>query len=74
MTRARRLLAINNYFYRRGGAETVFFDHIDLFAAAGWEVVPFAMRHPANLPSAWSEYFVSQIEYGGPGGPIATGW
>jgi glycosyltransferase involved in cell wall biosynthesis len=71
MTRARRLLAINNYFYRRGGAETVFFDHIDLFAAAGWEVVPFAMRHPANLPSAWSEYFVSQIEYGGPGGPIA---
>ncbi|KRE15970.1 glycosyl transferase [Bosea sp. Root483D1] len=70
MTRARRLLAINNYFYRRGGAESVFLDHIDLFAAAGWEVVPFAMRHPANLPSAWSEYFVSQIEYGEAGGPI----
>ena len=38
MTRARRLLAINNYFYRRGGAESVFLDHIELFAAAGWEV------------------------------------
>jgi glycosyltransferase involved in cell wall biosynthesis len=70
MTRARRLLAINNYFYRRGGAESVFLDHIDLFAAAGWEVVPFAMRHPANLPSAWSDYFVSEIEYGGAGGPL----
>ncbi|MEI5664939.1 glycosyltransferase family 4 protein [Bosea sp. CCNWLW174] len=70
MTRARRLLAINNYFYRRGGAESVFLDHIDLFEAAGWEVVPFAMQHPANLPSAWSEYFVSEIEYGGAGGPL----
>lgn len=70
MTRARRLLAINNYFYRRGGAESVFLDHIDLFAAAGWEVVPFAMRHPANLPSAWSDYFVSELEYGGAGGPL----
>lgn len=70
MTRARRLLAINNYFYRRGGAESVFLDHIDLFEAAGWEVVPFAMQHPANLPSAWSEYFVSEIEYGGTGGPL----
>ena len=70
MTRARRLLALNNYFYRRGGAESVFLDHIDLFTAAGWEVVPFAMQHPANLPSAWSEYFVSEIEYGGTGGPL----
>ena len=31
MTSARRLLAINNYFYRRGGAESVFLDHIFLF-------------------------------------------
>ncbi|MCP4563035.1 MAG: glycosyltransferase family 4 protein [Bosea sp.] len=70
MTSSPRLLAINNYFYRRGGAESVFLDQIDLFAAAGWEVVPFAMRHPANLPSAWSDYFVSEIEYGEPGGPL----
>lgn len=70
MTHARRLLAINNYFYRRGGAESVFLDHIEMFEAAGWDVVPFAMRHPANLPSAWSDYFVSEIEYGGAGGPV----
>ena len=70
MTERRRLLAINNYFYRRGGAESVFLDHIDLFGAAGWDVVPFAMRHPANLPSPWSGYFVSEIEYGAAGGPL----
>ena len=70
MTSARRLLAINNYFYRRGGAESVFLDHIDLFADAGWDVVPFAMEHPDNLPSPWSEYFVSEIEYGRSSGPL----
>lgn len=70
MTSSPRLLAINNYFYRRGGAESVFLDQIELFAAAGWEVVPFAMQHPANLPSPWSEYFVSEIEYGVAGGPL----
>ena len=71
MSDAPRLLAINNYFYRRGGAESVFLDHIDLFTAAGWDVVPFAMQHPANLSSPWSGHFVSEIEYGGPGGPLA---
>lgn len=70
MTSNRRLLAINNYFYRRGGAESVFLDQIDLFSAAGWDVVPFAMEHPENLPSPWSEYFVSEIEYGRTNGPI----
>jgi glycosyltransferase involved in cell wall biosynthesis len=70
MTSARRLLAINNYFYRRGGAESVFLDHIDLFVAAGWDVVPFAMEHPDNLPSPWSDYFVSEIEYGRSSGPL----
>jgi glycosyltransferase involved in cell wall biosynthesis len=70
MTGARRLLAINNYYYRRGGAESVFLDHIDLFVGAGWDVVPFAMEHPDNLPSPWSRYFVSEIEYGRSSGPL----
>ncbi|WP_011582194.1 MULTISPECIES: glycosyltransferase [Chelativorans] len=61
---APRLLAINNYFYRRGGAEAVFFDHMALFAEIGWDVVPFAMKHERNEPSEWSDYFVSEIEYG----------
>lgn len=61
---SRRLLGINNYFYQRGGAETVFLQHMAMFEGAGWEVVPFAMQHPDNLPSRWSGEFVSEIEYG----------
>lgn len=58
------LLAINNYFYRRGGAEAVFFDHMTMFDEIDWNVVPFAMQHDDNAPSPWSEHFVSEIEYG----------
>lgn len=58
------LLSANNYYYRRGGAETVFLEHNRLFEDIGWQVAPFAMRHPKNLPSPWSEYFVDEIEFG----------
>lgn len=60
----KRLLAINNYFYRRGGAEAVFFDHMSMFGEIGWDIVPFAMQHELNESSPWSDYFVSEIEYG----------
>jgi len=59
-----RLLSINNYHYRRGGAEVLFLEHNRLFAEHGWDVVPFAMRHPDNLPSPWSDHFVDEIEFG----------
>jgi glycosyltransferase involved in cell wall biosynthesis len=58
------LLSVNNYYYGRGGAETVFFEHNRVFEAIGWQVVPFAMRHSKNLESEWSEYFVNEIEFG----------
>ncbi len=56
------LLSINNYYYRRGGSETVFFEHNRLFAEAGWEVVPFSMHHAQNLPTPWARYFVQESE------------
>lgn len=57
------LLAINNYYYYRGGAETVFLEHGRMFETLGWTVVPFAMRHPRNLESPWAEFFVEEIEF-----------
>lgn len=63
---ARKLLAINNYFYMRGGAEAVFFEHMQLFSNAEWQSVPFSMHHPKNISSQWDEYFVEVIEYGMP--------
>ena len=59
-----RLLSINNYHYRRGGAEVAFLEQNRLLEGRGWEVVPFAMRHAKNLPSPWDGYFVDEIEFG----------
>jgi hypothetical protein len=46
------LLSVNNYYYYRGGAETVFLEHNRLFEGLGWKVVPFAMHGPRNLQTA----------------------
>jgi glycosyltransferase involved in cell wall biosynthesis len=56
------LLSINNYYYRRGGSEAVFFEHNRLFEAAGWEVVPFSMHNSQNLSSRWSSHFVDETD------------
>jgi glycosyltransferase involved in cell wall biosynthesis len=58
------LLSINNYYYYRGGAETVFLEQNKMFRQAGWDVVPFAMKSKHDLDSPWSEYFVDSIEFG----------
>jgi len=58
------LLSVNNYYYLRGGAETIFLSHNELIGGAGWDVIPFAMKHPDNRPTVWSEYFVDELEYG----------
>ena len=59
------LLAINNYYYPRGGSETIFFEHNRMLEALGWQVAPFSMRHASNLPSPWSEYFIDDLEMHG---------
>lgn len=59
-----RLLNINSYHYRRGGADAVYFDHASLMQELGWKNAYWAMNHPKNQPSDWSEYFVDEIEFG----------
>lgn len=59
-----KLLNINSYHYRRGGADAVYFDHASLMGDLGWENAYWAMHHPNNQPSAWSDYFVDEIEFG----------
>ncbi|HEY3851341.1 MAG TPA: hypothetical protein VGL87_10245, partial [Steroidobacteraceae bacterium] len=65
-----QLLSINNYYYRRGGSEAVYFEHNRLFDEAGWDVVPFSMQDPQNLPSPWSRYFVKATAEDGEGSPL----
>lgn len=61
----KKLLSINNYYYRRGGAEFVFMEQNRLFEDIDWDVIPFSMKHPDNLDSEWSDYFINEIEFGG---------
>lgn len=56
------LLAINNYYYPRGGSEAVFFEHNRVLESLGWNVVPFSMKHAENLPTPWENYFVEELE------------
>ena len=44
VTRPMRLLAINNYHYRRGGAEVVFLEHNRLMEEIGWDVLTLGLR------------------------------
>jgi glycosyltransferase involved in cell wall biosynthesis len=59
-----RLLNLNSYHYRRGGADVVYLDHAALFAAEGWSNAFMAMHHPDNLDSEWSPYFVDELQHG----------
>jgi len=58
------LLSINNYFYRRGGAEAVFLSQNEMLCNQGWTIVPFAMKHPSNFETPYVQYFVDEIEFG----------
>lgn len=59
-----RVLSINSYHYRRGGADVVYLDHAKLMESAGWENAFFSMHHPQNITSEWDDYFVDELQYG----------
>ncbi len=58
-----KILMVNSFHYMRGGGERCFFDLSDLLRSHGHEVVPFCMDHPLNIPSEFSDYFVSNIDF-----------
>jgi glycosyltransferase involved in cell wall biosynthesis len=66
-----QLLSINNYYYRRGGSEAVFFEHNRLFEMAGWNVVPFSTQNAQNLASPWSSHFVDDTDHSPHGSPLS---
>jgi len=58
-----KILMVNSFNYVRGGAERCFLDLSALLESRGHEVIPFAMRHPQNVPSAYDDYFVSHVDF-----------
>ncbi|MBU8922102.1 MAG: glycosyltransferase family 4 protein [Bacteroidales bacterium] len=58
-----RILMVQTYHYYRGGDSTCMFNLTSLLEQEGHEVVPFAMQHPQNLESPYSEHFSSEIDF-----------
>jgi glycosyltransferase involved in cell wall biosynthesis len=58
-----RILHVNKFLYRRGGAEAYMLDLAELQRAEGHIVDFFAMRHPDNLPSTYADAFPSYVEF-----------
>ena len=52
-----RIVMAANWWYRRGGIGTVMLDEKAELEKRGHEVIPFASRHPDNLPTPWERYF-----------------
>lgn len=56
-----KILQINNFHYRRGGSEAVYFNTAELLKKNGHDVIFFSGILLANLPCEQSKYFVSNI-------------
>jgi glycosyltransferase involved in cell wall biosynthesis len=57
-----RILHVNKFLYRRGGAEAYMQDVAELQRAAGHEVAYFGMAHPDNDPCEYERFFPSYVE------------
>ncbi len=58
-----KILQVNKFFYRHGGADHHFLDLSSLLARHGVEVGYFSMRDKRNLPTAFDKYFVKNIDF-----------
>lgn len=57
-----RILHVNKFLYRRGGAEAYMEDLADLQVAAGHRVAFFGMAHPENTHLEYAAHFPAHIE------------
>lgn len=58
-----KILLIHKYHHMVGGAERYYFDLYTLLTRKGHDVAFFSMNHADNLPSTWSNFFVSNINF-----------
>ena len=61
-----RILHVNKFLYRRGGAESYMLDLAEAQRASGHEVSFFAMEHPDNQPDPNDDLFPSRMELNPP--------
>lgn len=67
-----KILLVNKFHYRKGGAETYYLTVGSELERIGHEVAYFSMKHPNNLPCKWDRYFVTQREYNDVKNPLSA--
>ena len=58
-----RILQINNFHYRKGGSEAVYFNTSELLKKHGHEVAFFSIKSDKNITSEFSDYFINDPDY-----------
>ena len=66
-----RVLHVNKFLYRRGGAEAYMLDLAELQASQGHEVAFFGMRHPQNPSLPFADAFPPLVELEPPPAGVA---
>lgn len=66
-----RVLHVNKFLYRRGGAEAYMLDVAQLQRAAGDEVAFWSMQHPENQPDPNEDTFAPRMELNPPAKTLA---
>ena len=57
-----RILHVNKFLYRRGGAEAYLLDVVERQRADGHTVEVFGMQHAENGPLTYAEHFPAQVD------------
>lgn len=55
------ILLTNYRYFISGGPERYLFNAKELFESKGHRVIPFSVKHPRNVPTPYSEYFLSAL-------------
>jgi len=58
-----KILMVNTFHYYRGGDCVYTFQLTELLQQMRHKIIHFAMHHPLNLPSQYSEFFVPKIDF-----------
>lgn len=61
-----RILAVNKFFYKRGGSESYYFNLNNLLERNNHEIIPFSMKDDRNYDSEFSRFFIENIDYNSP--------
>ena len=58
-----KILAVNKFYYMKGGSEAYYFSLNNLCIEKGHEILPFSMKDEKNIDSEFGEYFIENVNY-----------